>query len=221
MKNRLKYLASFFIDIPVERVRSGDKVLNVDLYKGEYVLSGERALYSHGDRYRPFAAAFRQTHIGSRKIGSALVLGLGLGSIPQLLRKHGVSCPVTCVESEADVIVLCKKYLSRDILDAIIIVNEDAHKYVNACVNQFDLVIHDVFVDDQIPAPFQEPGFLQKLGSLVAPGGLLMYNRLMIDPVHVSESLYFLENIFRKNFPASSIVKVPGNLVLIHERPLA
>ena len=218
MIKKLKYYLSFLIDLPVEKIPSEhSRNLEVDYYKGEYVLSTALAIYSHGKQYEPFSVSFENIEIEKRKINSVLLLGLGLGSIPVLLNERGVNCQITCVELDESIIAVCEKYLDAAILSRLNIVCSDAECYVATCKEKFDLIINDTFIDNQIPKKFQTEKYSEQLNKLLSPGGMLLFNRLMTTAALKEESINYLETIFEKKFPTSRYIRTKSNLVLVYE----
>lgn len=220
MTGKLKYFLSFLFDLPVEKTLSmHSQNLEVNFFRGEYVLSTEKAVYSHGGQYKPFSVPFDRIKIAEKNIGSALLLGLGLGSVPILLKERHVNCEMTCVEIDEKVISLCKKYLSPEIQNSLNIVCEDAYDFVMRCSNKFDLIICDVFIGDRIPEKLQSAAFLEKAEKLLSAKGMLMLNRLTTTDALKRESKNYVEKNFRVKFPDSFAVKTKSNSILIHEQP--
>ena len=77
-----------------------------------------------------------------------------------------------------------------------------------------------MFVDEEIPASCQTPAFLRGAGRLLAPGGMLVYNRLDHSAHRRAETDEF-EALFRAALPGSRSLAVRTNRILVHERPAA
>ena len=218
MIKKLKYYISFFYDFPVEKIPSKHSgKLEIAYYKGEYRLNTERVIYSHGKQYEPFSVSFEKLKIENRKINSVLILGLGLGSVPVLLNERGLNCKAVCVELDKGVIALCEKYLDKSIFKNLDIICADAEAYVENCKEQFDLIISDIFIDNQIPRKFQTENYLDQLDKLLAKNGMLMVNRLMTTDALKKESRNYFEKIFSKKFTEGFSVPSKSNLVLVYE----
>lgn len=65
--------------------------LKVYLSLGRLKLITGNAIYSYEDKYINFVEAFNFINIKNKSVKGALVLGLGLGSIPYILEKNS-SC---------------------------------------------------------------------------------------------------------------------------------
>jgi len=211
----IKYLFSYFIEVPVENVKSKvSEELHVSLIRGKYCLSTKNAVYSFEDRYSSFKNAFEKLQIGKREIRNSLILGYGLGSIPLLLnKKHGIFPRFTAVELDAEVIRLAEKYGYLPVTVAM--VQEDATYYVQTSTQKFDLINADLYVDDTTPAQAEKEEFLYALKKLLAPGGLLLFSRFYYDTPHRKLTDEFKKNVFEKIFPRSYAINTKGNLMLV------
>src|SRR5262245_42558966 len=59
--------------------------LKIVLHRGRYKLLTQGAIYSYGDLYSNFRLSFNRLRWEEHSIQSCLILGLGLGSIPDML----------------------------------------------------------------------------------------------------------------------------------------
>ncbi|PSR81043.1 S-adenosyl-L-methionine-dependent methyltransferase [Coniella lustricola] len=106
----------------------------------------------------------------------ALVIGLGIGTLPAALVAHGVD--TTVVEIDPVVHEFAAKYFQLPsnhtpvIADAITY-TEDLVKEGNI---QFDYVVHDVFTGGAEPVPLFTIEFLQNLHDLLKPNGVVAIN---------------------------------------------
>lgn len=199
---------------PLKMARVHSKLsgwLQVDLVKGRYQLSTGNAIYSYEDLYTSYGTALHQATLPTR--GRALILGLGLGSIPYLLRaEHGFTGKITCVEIDPVVIKLAATYHPPPPhWKEVEVVEADAVSFVENIQAPFDIVTMDVFVGEEIPYSCWDASFLQHLKNCVAPGGTLMVSRLLARRME--------EDIFWNNlatlFPNAVEVRTHGNMILI------
>ena len=192
--------------------------LYVSLRRGRYQLSTANAIYSYEDLYDNFSRAFEQLDLGRLPGEEVLLLGFGLGSIPMILEKQGLDFHYTGVEIDESVIYLASKYTLPQIDARVELICADAFAYVWQTQQQFDLIAMDVFLDDAIPDRFQEAEFLQRLGEMLRPGGLLMYNRLAYTPEDIQQARRFYEQPFLEVFPQGQYLEVRGNWMLLNTR---
>jgi len=213
-----KRMLSYVKDVHLESATSiYNDELNVLLVKGQYQLVTPEAIYSYGKRYDNFFRAFRQIDLDNENIDTALLLGLGLGSIPMMLEKHfKKKYRYTAVEIDDDIIHLASKYVLDDLDSEITTVCTDAIHFVNIDQNQYDLVAMDVFISDFIPPEFETIEFLYDLKDRIAPGGLLLFNRLYyFDKDKIKTEKYF-NTTFKEVFPNGRRLNINGNWILLN-----
>ena len=85
-------LKSYFTDVLIESASSVFNP-NLELYlvDGRYQLCANDAIYSFDDKYANFAEAFDKTKWSDFQVKNALILGLGLASIPYILEKKHIT----------------------------------------------------------------------------------------------------------------------------------
>jgi spermidine synthase len=194
--------------------------LYVSLSKGRLQLSTANAIYSFEDLYDNFRLAFQavdwQRFPGER----VLLLGLGLGSVPQLLERYFQQAfSYLAVEVDEAVIYLAQKYVLHELRSPMETICADAAAFVGQSNEAFDLITMDVFEDDRIPEKFGQKDFLESLERLLTPDGLLMYNCLARTKEDKRRTRSFFENTFRDVFPEAISLPVRGNAMLLnHDR---
>lgn len=192
--------------------------LYVSLSRGRYQLCTANAIYSFEDRYDNYRRAFARIDLSELPGPNVLVLGFGLGSIPILLEhtfQHRFN--FTGVEIDEAVIDLASRYALPQLDSPVQLVCADAMAYAQQAETVFDLVCMDVFLDDTIPAGFEQPEFLKDLRRLIHPEGLLLYNRLADNRDDQHKSKQFYEDVFLSIFPKGAYLDVGGNWMLVNE----
>jgi spermidine synthase len=111
---------------------------------------------------------------------SALILGLGGGSVARVLRALAPRVQIVGVEIDPDVVSAARTHLSLDAISGEVVV-ADALSALHGERRRFDLIVEDVFVgavrDVRKPAGFPEP--LYSLArSRLAPGGIIVSNTI-------------------------------------------
>lgn len=191
--------------------------MHVSLSRGRYMLSTANAVYSYEDLYDNYTKAFERMNLEKLDWQEVLVLGLGLGSVPWMLeRKFGQYYQYTLVEIDPEVIDLARRYALEELSSPMTTYCADGLQFVQTHAQQYDCIVMDVFLDDTVPAAFEEVAFLKSLQALLAPEGLLMYNRLANTPTDRKLSRHFFEHSFRKVFPASVCWELGGNWMLLN-----
>jgi spermidine synthase len=212
-------LLSFFWEIPIEAISSEEhEMLQVLYIQGQYQLVSPNAIYSYGDLYTNFRRAFEQLHITDWSGRKVLVLGLGLGSIPLMLEKRfKKNFSYTIVEFDEAVIYLAEKYVLQELKSSIEIVQADALGFVAQCRETFDMICMDIFLDDTIPSQFESEEFLNDLKALLAPKGMLLYNRLALTAGDRKKSQAFFDISFKAVFPEGRKMDVGRNWMLMNK----
>ena len=194
-RNVFQYCLSFLKQIKVEST-SGEYSgpLEVVLFEGRYMLNSENATYSFEDKYTSYRTALFTIAEEIKSMKSALVLGLGLGSIPYMLQtKFGFKGTISCVELDKTIIRLAKKYYpAQDLLSAL-----DIH-------------------DKNVPRQFHSETFLQQLKNSLSANGILLFSRL----AEKSRSEKTLIDNLKKVFPSAIEIDTAGNLILCYKNGL-
>lgn len=212
-------MMSYISPVKVECTSSSiNPKLDLLLSQGRYQLCTPNAVYSYGDLYDNFTRAFDAIELDLLDIKNVLVLGFGLGSVPIILEKRFEKIyDYTAIEIDGKIIDLAKKYVLPDITSPIKIICNDALTYVQESIDKFDLIIVDVFVDNQVPTCFEEKSFLQNIQGLLVKDGLLMYNRLTNSKKELSDSKTFFEQKFKSIFHEATYLDVEGNWMLLNK----
>lgn len=193
--------------------------LHVSLVHGRLQLVAEDAIYSFGDYYLNFRRVFERFDFEQLPLRSdVLVLGLGLGSIPELLENYiGVEYNFVAVEIDPVIIELASDY-SLPALNSNIEVHEaDAYAFLQLDARKYDLICVDVFQDATIPGHLNGQDFLDLLKASLNPGGAIIYNRLADTGVHKVEAKTYYETEFSTAFPSGELVNTGGNYMLIND----
>jgi spermidine synthase len=194
--------------------------LSVVLDRGRLQLLSGQAIYSWDDLYHNFTRAFEQLKPENRLIEDVLLLGLGLGSVPYILeKKHRATYRYTAVEMDEVIADLASRYTLSRLRSPVEIITADAEIFVELCEDRYDLLIVDIFDENEVPPAFETPQFLEACRDLLRPGGLLLYNRLYITQSDFVRTERFMDEIFREVFPQAQHLETGGNWVLYAEMP--
>ena len=214
-KRWLSYLFEFHIESTSSAV---NEQLHISFYKNQYQLFTKNAIYSFGDLYNNFKQAFKLLQLPADH-AKVLVLGLGLGSVPLILEKrHHKTYAFTAIEIDEEVIALTSKYTLPQLQSSMTMICTDAMAWVMQCEEKFDLIAIDIFLDDLIPERFEQKDFLTKVKSLIAPKGILLYNRLAFTTEDKELSKVFFENNFMPVFENGTFLEVHRNWMLVSDK---
>ncbi len=216
----LKRWLSHVIELPVtERSSDHNPHLQVALYRGRYKLITYGAIYSFGDLYSNFRKSFERLDWANHKIETCLILGLGLGSIPDMLTtRFKKKIKFTAVDIDEVVIQLAMEYVLQPKHINVEVFTADASSFLEWHHGKYDMICSDVFVGDRIPAGLQTEEALFSMKEMLKPNGLLLYNRLSRYDPDIEASLKFQREVFLKVFPEGGYIDVKGNWMFVNKR---
>lgn len=211
-------LLSYIVDIPMEHLSSElNPTIQLYLSRGEFKLVSDTAIYSYGLKYEHFVAAFKKLKIESKAPKSILILGLGTGSIPQMLEsKFHIQAKFDFVERDPEIIFLFEKYQDYIFTGQFKCYCEDGMDFLKNSKRKYDLICMDIFEDCIIPDKFESTAFLDLLKSNLNESGTLLYNRLHDNSENKKKNMNFLVS-FSQIFPLYSVLKHDYNWILIAE----
>ena len=213
-KKYLSYLFEFHIESAPSEINPH---LYVSLSRGRYQLSTANAIYSFADLYDNFMLTFQQINL-PETIKDVLILGFGLGSIPYMLeKKFDKHYHYTAVEIDENVLYLANKYTLPELDSSITMMPTDAFAFAHYCHDRFDLICMDVFLDDVVPENFETVHYLEQLGNLLNPNGILLFNKLAATKKDRVQAGEFFE-LFKTVFPNGTYLEVNGNWMLINDK---
>lgn len=132
----------------VESKYTGSAELN--LINGKYTLDAANANYSYGSLQRILKAGLQGIEPSNN--GSILLLGVAGGSVIETLRKDfGYEGHITGIEIDPAMLQIADAYFDIRSDERTELIEMDAVKYVANAEGSFDLIIVDLFFDDQIP----------------------------------------------------------------------
>jgi spermidine synthase len=209
---------SYLRDVHLESV---DSAVNPDLYvcysRGRYQLCVENAIYSFADKYDNFWDTFEQLDVTELQDKNILILGFGLGSIPFMLEKMGVTAHFTGVEYDEMVTYLFNKYVADDIESPLEIVTADARIFMELNERKYDMIAMDVFVEDLIPDFFLDEYFIEQLRDSLTENGILIWNHLYHFEKDRKQADHFFEKKFKKVFKNGGFIQTKGNKMMLNK----
>lgn len=213
-----KYWLSHIGEVLIERSPSD---INPDMYvsliKGRMQLCTKNAIYSYEDRYDNFRLLFEQIDLNKHRFDEVLLLGLGLGSVPLLIDLSGARVNhMTLVELDPEVLRLAEKYSLNQLTTPYKTHCVDAKIFVERHHETYDLILSDVFLDDEIPAYFQSPPYVENLSKILTPGGLIIMNTLASTAKDKELSATYFNQVFKQRFPNAEMRHVWENHMLLN-----
>ena len=193
--------------------------LHVSLVHGRLQLVAQDAIYSFGDYYLNFRKLFEVFDFEQLpERANVLVLGLGLGSIIELLEKLvEVDYEYVAVEIDPEIIELAAFYSLPQLNSPVEVRQADALSFLQLDARRYDLICVDVFQDATIPDHLNDAHFMELLHQTLAPGGALVYNRLASTAADKAAARTYFEERFNATFPDATLYDTGGNYLLLNE----
>lgn len=207
---------SYFQELHLESYPSDiNPHLYVCLNRGRLQLCAKSAIYSFEDLYDNFHKTFSRIALppdGS----SVLVLGLGLGSVIEMLeRNFKKSYHFTAVEIDDHVIQLADKYVLRHLQSPIQTICTDAYVFCESASEKYDLILVDVFINDLIPTKFSTSLFTGYLKDLLHPSGQIIINRLYQSDKDRDAFNDFYQGPVAEQFAEKDFFQIKGNRMIV------
>lgn len=213
-----KQCLSYLMPVHLETTGSAiNDVLEVYLIRNRLRLTTHEAIYSYDDHYYNFVSAFK--HVPLPADGAeVLLLGFGLGSIPQMLeKKFKKQYNYTAVEIDEAVISLFSRYQQPRLRSHMELHQGDAGHYMRIQDRCYDIICVDVFVGEIIPDHLKESEFLESLQNALNEDGLILWNMLYFTGSQKLEVDQFLSELFKEYFPNNTKHEVMGNVILMNK----
>lgn len=207
---------SYITEIYIEQTGSDhNEILDVILKEGRFQLVTKNAVYSFEDKYHNFRTCFERMNWEILNVEKVLVLGLGLGSVPQMLETvFHKTYEYHLVEIDEVVIDLAYRYILEDLSSPMQVFNTDASVFLEVTMEKYDMIIMDIFDDCEVPESFQTAESLLKMKKLLKKNGLLLYNRLNVTEKDYDDTLEYYNTVFVKQFRQAYFFKLPTNIML-------
>ncbi|NMB76780.1 MAG: fused MFS/spermidine synthase, partial [Myxococcales bacterium] len=133
----------------------------------------------------------------TRRVKRALVLGLGGGNFPMLLRRALPRAFIRAIEIDPVVVEAARRFFSLAEDRRLQVVVADALGYVSQDRERYDLIFHDAYPADGTLGDLWREDFLKALRARLEPGGVLVANVAMATGRIAPEVL----RAFRAAFP--------------------
>lgn len=129
-----------------------------------------------------------------------LVLGLGGGSVCQVLIKLFPNTLITGIEIDPVMITIGKKYFELDKLKNLTVLQHDAFDPQLKFNQIYDLIIVDLFIGYEIPLPTSNKNFLLKVKSMLKEDGFVVINRLYFQKYKIEAEQFIdkFKSVFHK-----------------------
>ena len=106
---------------------------------------------------------------------SALILGIGGGTIAALLWQMAPDVPVVGVDCSGEIMQLAQEQLGLR-HPRLRLVQADAGDFVRVCTERFDFIVVDLFLGEAAASVMASRSFQRQVRQLVVPGGRVVWN---------------------------------------------
>lgn len=179
---------------------------------GKYTLHVGGLIQSGGIIKNIWGKALGRISYKVYSIQRVLVLGLGGGTVVQLIKARYPEAKIVGVEIDPEIIKVGKKFFKLDRIDNLEIINDDAIKWVDDYQkNKFDLILVDLYIGGEFTQGVASEKFLKKLKKLLSKKGIIIFNRL----VSPSEDLAGFEERLKKHFSFLKTIETHTNLLFL------
>lgn len=138
---------------------------------------------------------------------TALLLGLGAGTLAHLLSRRFPGIRITGIDNDPEVLAFARAHFDLDLPNLKVIV-ADAFDYVARCRRRFDFVAVDLFVGSAFEQGVLSPDFLQGLDAIRSDEGEIAFN-LYRD----QHARTYLTEI-RRVLPVSRVNRLSHNVIV-------
>lgn len=152
-----------------------------------------------------------------QRVRHALVVGLGAGAFPMLLRRAHPHADVEVVELDALVRQVALRYFGFEEDDLLRVrIGDGALAFRDG--RRWDLVFLDAYGASSIPEPLASTPFFREVSASLAPGGVVVANIAHSDPAIEKATLAR----FAGAFAACALVRTPesDNVIILGARKL-
>lgn len=169
----IQRILSYFISLEIEKSKS-PYYLELILDRNKLVLNSQNANQSNQNLKSAFNELFHRQDIYKKEYNHVLILGLGLGSVIDLLIENAFVNQFTAYENDTRLIAWLDKYYKTENLN---IIPKSAEEF-SIENKKYDLIIVDLFIDEIMPDFLTKSSYWETLKSSLTPDGILIWNTL-------------------------------------------
>ena len=149
--------------------------LEITWHNGKKHLNTKNANYSYGSLQAILKFGIEKIEL--KHINSALLLGLGGGSVIETLRQDfNFQKQITAIDIDPVIIEIAKTEYQLESNSNTSIICEDALKFIKNNTSKFDLIIIDLFIDITVPKQFLELSFWEDVVNSKSTNGVILFN---------------------------------------------
>ncbi|GAL61983.1 spermidine synthase [Algibacter lectus] len=172
----MKKILSYIWPITAKTIDSDTNgKLQITYYNGKKMLNTKDANYSYGSLQKILEYALSKIEFDNVK--HVLILGLGGGSVISSLRKKfDFNGYIQAVDIDEKIITIAKNDFDIYTAHNLTISKYDAYKFVKKNNKKHDLIIIDLFINNEVPDQFYSVIFCENISKLVNENGYFIFN---------------------------------------------
>lgn len=172
-------LLSHIYPIRVRQALGKHGPLELTWENGRLVVNSANANQSFGSLHRVWRKALADAGVGAFRPANVLILGFGAGSAAHILRMEmGMDSPIVGVDHDPVMLAWATGEFGRKALPGVELVHADAFESARANSDHFDLILVDLFADDQVVEGVDTPSFMDDLRRLAGSSGRVLINTM-------------------------------------------
>lgn len=141
-----------------------------------------------------YARKMLMAHLFVTEPARILILGLGGGSLPRILRQRLPGAHIAIVEIDEAMVEISQEYFGLQIDPGMEIIIDDAYAYVSRKQKLYDLVFVDTFLGERFDSKLATQKYIRQLKQLTTSSGLVAVNLFSGNPDHLGRiSRYLLQ----------------------------
>lgn len=197
-----KYFLSYFYLVTIKKIPSDfNPGLCLQMEAGKLLLNTTNANYSYGNLHKVFEETFERIEIENKPLKNLLLLGLGTGSVIDILqRQYGFDPQITAIEIDPAVVDCLKFWNNLDLYKTTLICG-DAFQEIKNLQPGFDFIIVDLFIDMDVHPDIHKKEFIEKLKDLLGENGTILINYIVntkLQKEQFAEFQLLLMNYFKE-----------------------
>ena len=168
------------------KIKSGTtskgQVYEINFENGYKVLNSQNANYSYGSLHQIMQKGIFES-LKIIKPQRILMLGLGGGSAVEILsKKCAWPFQIKAIEFDEDLVKFAHEEFNIGRYKMLNIEIADAFEWIQkASEDGYDLIIDDLFIDDQVPEPCFELDYLKTVSKQLTPQGIYFRNMMNLS----------------------------------------
>lgn len=131
----------------------------------------------------PYARGMFASYLYQPQPRRVLIVGLGGGAMVRFLTHHEPALTIDAVEIDPAVVRLADQYFGVRSAGPVRVHTADAVAFIESAADRYDLILMDAFLRPSaatdptgVPSGLKTRAFLQRLKSVLAPGGVVAFN---------------------------------------------